>query len=50
MKVCELVSIINRIDILIDKHDHGQLNASHFDDLVKIIEMYKDELLKKDVK
>lgn len=47
--VRDIFDKVERIDILKDIHDDGKLNASHFDELIELIDDYKDELLNKKI-
>lgn len=49
MTVNDIFNTINDIDVLIKLYRSGSLNADHFDDLIDLIEDYREELLKKKV-
>lgn len=49
MTVSDILGTIREIDTFIELHRRGSLNADRFDDLIDLIEDYRDELLKKKV-
>jgi hypothetical protein len=49
MTVSDILDTIKDIDMLVELYRRDSLNADHFDDLIDLIEDYREELLKKKV-